>query len=147
MVSDNAHVFALHRSTGQLIWDVEMADSKQNYGSTSAPLVVNDLVVAGVSGGDEGVRGFLDGYKAATGERVWRFWTIPAPANRARKRGPAAPSNTAAALPGSRAHTIPKRGSSIGRPATHAPITTATSAKAITCTPRRWWRWTRRTEN
>ena len=79
MVSDNAHLFALHRLTGQLLWDVEMADSHQNYGSTSAPLVVNDLVLAGVSGGDEGVRGFLDAYKASTGEHVWRFWTIPAP--------------------------------------------------------------------
>ena len=79
MVTDNAHLFALHRFTGQLLWDVEMADSHQNYGSTSAPLVVNDLVIAGVSGGDEGVRGFLDAYKASTGERVWRFWTIPAP--------------------------------------------------------------------
>jgi alcohol dehydrogenase (cytochrome c) len=79
MVSDNAHLFALHRLTGQLLWDVEMADSRQNYGSTSAPLVVNDLVVAGVSGGDEGIRGFLAAYNASTGERVWRFWTIPAP--------------------------------------------------------------------
>jgi PQQ-dependent dehydrogenase (methanol/ethanol family) len=79
MVSDNAHLFALHRFTGQLLWDVEMADSRQNYGSTSAPLVVDDLVVAGVSGGDEGVRGFLDAYKASTGERAWRFWTVPAP--------------------------------------------------------------------
>ncbi len=78
MVSDNAHLFALHRFTGQLIWDVEMADSRQNYGSTSAPLVVNDLVVAGISGGDEGARGFLDAYKASTGEHAWRFWTIPA---------------------------------------------------------------------
>jgi len=57
---------------------VEMADSSQNYGSTSAPLVVNDLVIAGVSGGDEGIRGFLDAYRASTGERAWRFWTIPA---------------------------------------------------------------------
>jgi alcohol dehydrogenase (cytochrome c) len=79
MVSDNAHLFALHRFTGQLIWDVEMADSRQNYGSTSAPLVVDDLVIAGVSGGDEGIRGFLDAYKASTGEHAWRFWTIPAP--------------------------------------------------------------------
>jgi alcohol dehydrogenase (cytochrome c) len=78
MVSDNAHLFALHRFTGQLLWDVEMADSRQNYGSTSAPLVVNDLVVAGISGGDEGVRGFLDAYKASTGEHAWRFWTLPA---------------------------------------------------------------------
>ncbi|MFN0104389.1 MAG: PQQ-binding-like beta-propeller repeat protein [Bryobacteraceae bacterium] len=78
MVTDHAHLVALHRHTGQLIWDVEMADYRQNYGSTGAPLVVNDLVIAGISGGDEGVRGFLDAYKASTGERVWRFWTIPA---------------------------------------------------------------------
>ena len=78
-VTDNAHVIALNRRTGELQWDVEMADARQNYGATSAPLVVNDLVISGVSGGDEGVRGFLDAYRAATGERVWRFWTVPAP--------------------------------------------------------------------
>lgn len=79
MVTDHAHVLALHRLTGQLLWETEMADYRQHYGSTSAPLVVNDLVIAGVSGGDEGIRGFLDAYKASTGERIWRFWTIPAP--------------------------------------------------------------------
>jgi PQQ-dependent dehydrogenase (methanol/ethanol family) len=79
MVTDNAHVIALHRFTGQLLWDVAMADSRQNYGSTSAPLVVDDLVIAGVSGGDEGIRGFVDAYKASTGEHAWRFWTVPAP--------------------------------------------------------------------
>ena len=78
MVTDHAHLIALHRFTGQLIWDVEMADYRQNYGATGAPLVVNDLVISGISGGDEGARGFLDAYKASTGERVWRFWTIPA---------------------------------------------------------------------
>ena len=78
MVTDNAHVIALHRTTGQLLWDVEMGDSRQNYGATSAPLVVDDLVISGVSGGDEGVRGFVDAYRAATGAHVWRFWTVPA---------------------------------------------------------------------
>jgi alcohol dehydrogenase (cytochrome c) len=78
MVTDNAHLIALQRATGQLLWDVEMADSRQNYGATSAPLVVNDAVISGVSGGDEGVRGFVDAYRAATGEHVWRFWTVPA---------------------------------------------------------------------
>lgn len=76
--TDNAHVIALQRLTGQLLWDVDIADHRQHYGSTSAPLVVNDLVVAGVSGGDEGVRGLLDAFRASTGERVWRFWTVPA---------------------------------------------------------------------
>jgi alcohol dehydrogenase (cytochrome c) len=79
MVTDHAHLIALHRLTGQLLWDVEMADYRQNYGATGAPLVVNDLVIAGISGGDEGVRGFLDAYKASTGEHAWRFWTVPAP--------------------------------------------------------------------
>ncbi len=79
MVTDNAHLIALHRVTGSLLWDVEMADSHQNYGATSAPLVVNDLVMSGTSGGDEGIRGFVAAYKASTGERAWRFWTVPAP--------------------------------------------------------------------
>ena len=79
MVTDNAHLIALHRATGNLLWDVEMGDSRQNYGATGAPLVVNDLVISGVSGGDEGIRGFVDAYRASTGARVWRFWTVPAP--------------------------------------------------------------------
>src|SRR4029077_21133832 len=66
MVTDNARLIALHRFTGQLVWDVEMGDARQNYGATSAPLVVGDLVISGVSGGDEGVRGFVDAYRAAT---------------------------------------------------------------------------------
>ena len=78
MQTDHAHLIALHRLTGHLLWDVEIADYRQHYGSTAAPLVVNDLVIAGVSGGDEGIRGLLDAYKATTGERVWRFWTVPA---------------------------------------------------------------------
>jgi alcohol dehydrogenase (cytochrome c) len=78
MVTDNAHLIALRRETGKLLWDVEMADSHQNYGATGAPLVVNDLVISGVSGGDEGIRGFVDAYRASTGAHVWRFWTVPA---------------------------------------------------------------------
>jgi alcohol dehydrogenase (cytochrome c) len=54
-------------------------DYRLNYGATQAPLAVGDLIISGISGGDEGVRGFLSGYKASTGERVWRFWTVPAP--------------------------------------------------------------------
>jgi alcohol dehydrogenase (cytochrome c) len=32
----------------------------------------------GVSGGDSGMRGFVASYSAATGEELWRFYTIPA---------------------------------------------------------------------
>jgi alcohol dehydrogenase (cytochrome c) len=78
-VTDHAHVIALNRFTGQLVWGTEMADSYEHYGAVAAPLVVDNLVIAGVSAGDTGLRGFLDAYHADTGERAWRFWTIPGP--------------------------------------------------------------------
>ena len=82
VVTDNAHLLALHRVTGELLWEsviTEGVTDKTNIGNTAAPLVVNDMVVAGVSGGDMGMRGYLDAYKVSTGERVWRFWTVPQP--------------------------------------------------------------------
>ena len=78
-VTDHAHVIALDRFTGELVWDTEMDDYREHYGAVVAPLVVGDLVIAGISAGDTGLRGFLDAYHAETGERAWRFWTIPAP--------------------------------------------------------------------
>jgi len=77
MVTDDAHLIALNRTTGKLVWEAVMPDEPQHYGSTVAPLVVKDMVIAGVSGADWGIRGFIAAYKASTGERVWRFWTIP----------------------------------------------------------------------
>ncbi len=78
-VTDHAHAIALNRWTGELVWDVEMADSRDHYGAIAAPLAIGELVYFGISGGDTGLRGFLDAYYAATGELAWRFWTIPAP--------------------------------------------------------------------
>ena len=78
-VTDHAHVIALNRFTGELVWDSEMADYHEHYGAVAAPFVVGDLVIAGISAGDTGLRGFLDAYYAASGERAWRFWTIPEP--------------------------------------------------------------------
>ena len=77
MVTDHAHIIALNRHTGALLWDTAMADYRDNYGATSAPLAVGNLVVSGTSGGDEGVRGFVAAYDQATGNEVWRFWTVP----------------------------------------------------------------------
>ena len=77
MVTDHAHIIALNRFTGALLWETEMADWKQNYNATSAPLAVGGLVVSGTAGGEQGVRGFLAAYDQATGKEVWRFWTVP----------------------------------------------------------------------
>lgn len=78
MVTADAHLVALNRTTGQLVWEAVMPDEAMHYGSTVAPLVVKDAVIAGVSGGDWGIRGFVAAYEASTGKRLWRHWTIPA---------------------------------------------------------------------
>ncbi len=80
LVTDNAHLVAVSRVNGALLWEVTLPpeNTQQPYGGTMAPLVVGDLVIAGVSGGDEGIRGFLAAYRVNTGEQAWRFWTVPA---------------------------------------------------------------------
>jgi len=76
-LTDNAHLLALDRATGELVWEKTMPEEPQHYGGTMAPLVVHDTVIAGVSGADEGIRGFIACYRAETGELLWRHWTVP----------------------------------------------------------------------
>ena len=63
----------------QGLWETEMADPSGGYSSTMAPLALKDKIIAGISGGELGIRGFIDAYDPATGERLWRFHTIPGP--------------------------------------------------------------------
>ena len=75
--TDNAHMICLNRLTGALMWDVPMTETPQHYGATSAPLVIGDLVISGIAGADDGIRGFIGAWKVNTGELAWRFWTVP----------------------------------------------------------------------
>ena len=78
-LTDNAHLLCIDARSGNLLWDIAYADWNKNYGATGAPLVVNDKVIVGTSGGDDGVRGFVAAYDANSGKLLWRFWTIPGP--------------------------------------------------------------------
>jgi alcohol dehydrogenase (cytochrome c) len=75
----DAHVIALDAKTGAVVWDVTAADYRTGHSFTVAPLAVKGLIVIGVSGGEYGVRGFIDAYDADTGKRKWRFYTVPGP--------------------------------------------------------------------
>jgi alcohol dehydrogenase (cytochrome c) len=77
--TDDAHLLCLDARSGGLIWDIQYADKEKHYGATSAPLVINGTVIVGTSGGDSGVRGFLEAYDAVTGKLKWHLWTIPGP--------------------------------------------------------------------
>jgi alcohol dehydrogenase (cytochrome c) len=72
-------LLAIDTRSGQLIWEQQVADTMEGHSITSPPLVLKDMVITGVTGGEYGTRGFLDGYDAATGKRRWRFYTIPGP--------------------------------------------------------------------
>ena len=56
-----------------------MGDSAGGYSITSAPLAIDQKIITGISGGEFGIRGFIDAYDSETGERLWRFHTIPGP--------------------------------------------------------------------
>lgn len=75
----DAVLYALDAGTGRVVWQRRYADPQEGYSATVAPLVVKDMVVTGISGGEYGIRGFIDAFDLRTGERRWRFWTIPGP--------------------------------------------------------------------
>ena len=75
----DAAVVALDARTGRVLWETHVADTMQGYTITAAPLAIRDKVIVGVAGGEFGIRGFLDAYDAATGKRLWRFYTVPGP--------------------------------------------------------------------
>ena len=79
METDNAHIIALNRFTGELLWDTELDDWRKNYAASSAPLPAGNLVISGVAGGEHGANGFVAAHDQETGKEVWRFWTVPKP--------------------------------------------------------------------
>ena len=79
MVTLDAHLVALEAKTGKVVFDVEMATVKDGFAATGAPLVVKGKVIVGVAGGEFANRGFIDAYDPQSGQRLWRFYTIPAP--------------------------------------------------------------------
>ncbi len=78
MTTPDGHVIALDVKTGHPLWEITMAPNESAHGATMAPLAAKDKVIVGVTGGEFGIRGFIDAYDPATGKRLWRFWTVPA---------------------------------------------------------------------
>ena len=75
----DAQLIAIDTVSGKPIWKTAVGDPEDGHALTLAPLVVKDKVIVGIAGGEFGIRGFISAYDAATGEEVWKFYTIPGP--------------------------------------------------------------------
>lgn len=75
----DAHVISIDAATGEELWRSNSIDYKQGYSFTVTPLIADGVVIVGISGGEYGIRGYIEGYDPGTGERLWRTYTIPAP--------------------------------------------------------------------
>ena len=84
----DAFLVALDQKSGKQLWKEKVAEWKEGFSITGAPLVANGVVITGMSGAEYGVRGFLDGYDPETGKRLWRLYTIPAPGEKGSETWP-----------------------------------------------------------
>ena len=67
---------ALDIKTGAVVWSVKDADPSKGATGTSAPMVVKDKVIIGVSGGEFGVRGYVAAYNTKDGKLAWRGYSM-----------------------------------------------------------------------
>lgn len=72
----DGRLIALDAATGAVVWSVQSTPPGR-YSITGAPRVADGRVFIGSTGGEFDVRGYIDAYDADTGERLWRFWTVP----------------------------------------------------------------------
>src|SRR5580693_1084863 len=66
---------ALDSKTGQVVWSVKNGDASKGETGTSAPFVIKDKVLVGISGGEFGVQCSVTAYDMKDGKRVWRAYS------------------------------------------------------------------------
>jgi quinohemoprotein ethanol dehydrogenase len=73
----DGRLIALNAATGRPVWSVQATDRGSVQTSTGAPRVARGLVFIGNAAGEFGGRGYISAFDAATGKRVWKFFTTP----------------------------------------------------------------------
>jgi alcohol dehydrogenase (cytochrome c) len=75
----DAHVMAINMADGKTLWKQKAADYKQGYSLTQAPLIAGGVLITGISGGEYGTRGFINGWDLKTGAKKWTRFTTAMP--------------------------------------------------------------------
>ena len=91
--SGDAVLVALDAKTGKEVWTAKVAENKQGYYESLAPIVIEGKVLMGTSGGDVGIRGFVGAFDAGpAGGMASIYGTGPRENREARRSRPAASS-------------------------------------------------------
>ncbi|HUH85255.1 MAG TPA: methanol/ethanol family PQQ-dependent dehydrogenase [Stellaceae bacterium] len=72
----DATVVALDAKTGKEVWKAQNGDPKKGETMTSAPMIVKDKVIVGISGGEFGVQGRVTAYELKDGKKVWTAYSV-----------------------------------------------------------------------
>ena len=78
----DARLIALDATTGKEVWEshpTEGLPDPTHYSFTMAPQVYDGVVIVGSSGAEYPTRGFVAGFNAETGKKVWLFHTTAEP--------------------------------------------------------------------
>ncbi len=78
VASLDGYLYALDRISGAVMWRIDtIADRKRGYTITGAPEIAGNLVIIGNAGAEYDARGYVTAYDVRSGDRKWRFWTVP----------------------------------------------------------------------
>jgi quinohemoprotein ethanol dehydrogenase len=75
--TQDGRLIALDADTGKLLWSVQTLDPGLPAHVNGAPRVFNGKVIIGWASTMGVNRGYVTAYDAETGEKAWRFWTVP----------------------------------------------------------------------
>ena len=73
----DGRLVATDKETGQVKWQRQVADPDKGEVVTAAPLIVKNMAITGVAGGEYGIRGWIAATDLDTQKEVWRTYTIP----------------------------------------------------------------------
>jgi len=75
----DCNLVALDIRDGRERWRREICDLEQFYYGSTAPLIVKNHVIVGVSGDDLDIPGYLQAHDPVTGDLQWRWYSYPEP--------------------------------------------------------------------
>jgi PQQ-dependent dehydrogenase (methanol/ethanol family) len=74
VVTLDDRLIALDAATGEVRWNIGVADPTVGYSETLAPQIYKGTIIVGSAGGEWPIRGFVAAFDTNNGKELWRWW-------------------------------------------------------------------------